>query len=114
MIGDIAIELSEQAEKKAALKYGGPAFPFEYTNDTRQAQKSFFREGVLIAAGAAEQYAGMTLRDYFASTASEEDIAQYMPCRGGLQGQAITDRLAKSRQQARYMHADDMLAARNK
>lgn len=57
---------------------------------------------------------GMTLRDYFAAKASEEDIKQFMPDRSGLQGHAITDMLAKNRQQARYMHADAMLAERAK
>jgi len=57
---------------------------------------------------------GMTLRDYFAVRASEEDIALYMPHSGGMQGVAITERLAKTRHQARYMHADAMLAERAK
>ena len=45
---------------------------------------------------------GMTLRDYMAVHASEEDIARV------LEYNMIT------RQQARYMHADAMLAERNK
>jgi hypothetical protein len=83
-------------------KTGGPAFPSPL--DTAIMAGLNPRNGAL----------GMTLRDYFAAKASEEDIAQYMPCRSGLQGPAITERLAKSRQQARYMHADDMLSERAK
>ena len=59
---------------------GGPAFPFN-------------QYGV--------RYGGMTLRDWFASHATEEDIL-------AVQG---TYRLV-SRYEARYIHADRMIEAR--
>ena len=46
----------------------GPAFPFEYHNQTREVQDGFFETGPLIP-GASQQFAGMTLRDYFAAKA---------------------------------------------
>ena len=45
---------------------------------------------------------GMTLRDYMAIHASEEDIAR------------VLEYNMTTRQQARYMHADAMLAERDK
>ena len=49
---------------------------------------------------------GMTLRDYFAAHASEIDIDEYrIYYHGG-------NRFTRSRAQARYLHADAMLAAR--
>jgi hypothetical protein len=63
-------------------KTGGPAFPSKYDS-------------------------GMTLRDYFAVHASEEDIRQCI-VRGG-SVTCIADRTA-----ARYRHADCMLKERNK
>lgn len=47
---------------------GGPAFPFEYHNQTSRHQPGFFGTGD-IAPGASQQFAGMTLRDYFAAKA---------------------------------------------
>ena len=47
---------------------GGPAFPFEYVNQTSRHQKSFVSDD-MIAPHGAEQYAGMTIRDYFAAKA---------------------------------------------
>ena len=62
---------------------GGPAFPCY--DDTKG-----FRPG------------GMSLRDYFAVHATEEDVLYYYR----------HDISCKTRQQARYMHADEMLKAR--
>ena len=45
-----------------------PAFPFEYVNQTRIPQKSFVTDNMIDPDGA-EQYSGMTLRDYFAAKA---------------------------------------------
>lgn len=42
---------------------GGPAFPFEYHNQTARHQKSFVTDHMLPPQ-ASEQYPGMTLRDY--------------------------------------------------
>lgn len=71
---------------------GGPAFPV-------------FPE---TAGGHAAAFQGMTLRDYFASQASEEDIAEYMPTKVG-EAKLYPHR---TRQWARYKHADAMLKAR--
>lgn len=51
------------------LKNGGPAFPFEYQNKTRSNQSSFFIPGGTLPPDAAEQYAGITLREYYAAHA---------------------------------------------
>lgn len=74
---------------------GGPAFPVPGLQDH-------------------EEFNGMSLRDYFATHASEADVAA--------QGEVIRLRMQKSigcgvlpdgwRTEARYMHADAMLAAR--
>ena len=47
---------------------GGPAFPFEYHNQTNSYQDGFFDTGRL-APDASQQFAGMSLRDYFAAKA---------------------------------------------
>jgi len=49
---------------------GGPAFPFEYHNQTNSYQEGFFGLGK-IAPGAGQQFAGMSLRDYFAAKAMQ-------------------------------------------
>ena len=64
---------------------GGPAF-----GELQQVGDVAMRDG------------GLSIRDYFAAHASEEDIARV------LEYNMIT------RQQARYMHADDMLKERAK
>jgi hypothetical protein len=51
---------------------------------------------------------GMTLRDYFAAKASEADIAEYMP--ETLEEAKLYPN--RTRQWARYQHADAMLKAR--
>lgn len=70
---------------------GGPAFPFGQTDEL---------SGQLVNGWGSE---GMTLRDYFAAKATDEDIKPYM----------TLDRFM-SRQRARYMHADGMLVERAK
>jgi hypothetical protein len=50
----------------------------------------------------------MTLRDWFATHATEDDIAEYMPATMG-EARLHPNR---TRQWARYQHADAMLAAR--
>ena len=47
---------------------GGPAFPFEYHNQTSRHQEGFYGSGDL-APGASQQFAGMSLRDWFAGQA---------------------------------------------
>jgi hypothetical protein len=70
---------------------GGPAFPTAFQMHSK----------------------GMTLRDYFAAAASEEDIQEFMPT---TQKAATTFYeyygFLPSRQWARYCHADVMLKAR--
>jgi hypothetical protein len=77
---------------------GGRAFPFAYeTESTRHISY------------------GMTLRDYFAAHASDADIDKFMP-------ETIGDRIRmekedgqkRTRQRARYLHADAMIEARGK
>lgn len=68
-----------------------------------------------VAAGPGQQFTqGMSLRDWFAAKASEEDI-QYqiraMAPRNGF-GEVMGNKVSRSA--ARYAHADDMLAERNK
>ena len=71
---------------KMSKDNGGPAFPTVYAN----------LEGH-------NGTTGISLRDYFAAKASEEDIQRYMEYDGLM-----------TRQCARYMHADAMLAERAK
>lgn len=47
---------------------GGPVYPFEYTNETSRHQPGFFGTGML-SPGAAQQFAGITLRDHLAALA---------------------------------------------
>lgn len=78
-----------------SIKDGGPAFPHQHDHvlyraddPTKPAQtiKGFWT-------------GGMTLRDYFAAKASDADIEEYLNGR-------------RTRQAARYCHADAMLRAR--
>jgi hypothetical protein len=69
---------------------GGPAFP---------------RSGFSGPEGFGRPENGMTLRDYFAAHATEEDIRCSM-----VLGESWEDR--EDRAEARYRHADAMLAAR--
>ncbi|MEO0002457.1 MAG: hypothetical protein RLZZ22_149 [Pseudomonadota bacterium] len=77
----------------SAINNGGPAFP---TESAHQSSSSTWH------------HEGMTLRDYFAAKASEEDIAEYMPATMG-EARLHPNR---TRQWARYQHADAMLRAR--
>lgn len=85
------------------IEDGGPAFPIIGTH-----------ERVLEV--------GMTLRDYFAAHASEEEIqamanriptVECVKTRPGGGGEIVCEKPVNWRQIARYMHADAMLAARN-
>lgn len=74
---------------------GGPVFPFP-------------------AIHGRDAPTGMTLRDYFAAKATEEDIAYQilvMAPRNGF-GEVMSHKV--SRAAARFAHADDMLAERAK
>ena len=80
------------------INNGGPAFPsglVENANDEVDALHALHK--------------GMTLRDYFAAKASEEDISEYLPETVG-EAKLHPNR---TRQWARYKHADAMLRARD-
>lgn len=59
-----------------------------------------------------ETYSGMTLRDYFAATATDEDVKEFMGFHQG-DGYAGT-RPTHTRVQARYLYADSMILERDK
>jgi hypothetical protein len=89
---------------------GGPAFP---------TKRRIQREGYLTAEY--EPCGGMTLRDYFAAKASEEDIRQHLFTGRTVEvvvertnGRKEIDRQpeVQTREQARYAFADAMLKAR--
>jgi len=75
--------------------FDGPAFPF-----VRVYRSGSFYE---IGSGEDDLAGGMTLRDYFATHASEADIAAFTRSPGH-----------KDRVVARYLYADAMLAQRVK
>ena len=54
--------------------HGGPAFPFEYVNQTGRPQESFISDSMIKPNGA-EQYCGVTVRDYFAAKAMQAFIS---------------------------------------
>lgn len=79
---------------------GGPAFP---VSDVMALEPRTTAEMVSLAHG-------MSLRDYMATHASKEDVDQVM-----LENYDFdTERYLITRQQARYLHADFMLAERAK
>lgn len=80
---------------------GGPAFPFEYHNQTSRHQPGFFGTSEL-SPGASQQFAGMTLRDYFAAKAMQAEMAQ------GIHESDFDWMVARC-----YKVADAMLAARS-
>jgi hypothetical protein len=75
---------------------GGSAFPVAYHPEGNSADQP-----------------GMSLRDWLAHHASEEDIAPYVQlCMNpGSTGARI---ISRNREQAKYAYADAMLAARNR
>lgn len=86
---------------------GGPAFPFDELNQ---------QTGCV-----AVQHAGMTLRDYFAIHATEEDIQRHLPTGRIIEvvvetmiGLKEVEKQPEYRtiEQARYAFADAMLKAR--
>lgn len=99
--------------KPAAHDDGGPAFPIsdpQSTHATAMAASIHIedpaeRERAYILARAAAVI-GMTLRDYFAAHATENDIAAYMPAVSVTAGGDL-------RAEARYLHANAMLKARS-
>lgn len=88
------------------INTGGPAFPLVYDEPPENVRNV---------------YQGMTLRDYFAAHASEEDIKHAMrfvqPVEAILSGpnghkEVIQQHPTNARQVARYIVADQMLEAR--
>ena len=77
---------------------GGPAFPFEYHNQTSRPQPAFFQDGFINPDGA-QQFAGMTMRDGFAGQA--------------LAASGLTAD-AKLTAEWAYLYADAMLEERKK
>ena len=77
----------------SAKDNGGPAFPTVYAN----------LEGHYGTTG-------ISMRDYFAAKASDADVGEIM----GRHFDFDTDKYTITRQQARYIHADAMLAERAK
>lgn len=86
---------------------GGPAFPSlnpTFTGISSDGEERW----------ETEPHGGMTLRDYFAATASDQDVS--------FQGEILREQISRSkgigvlpdywRATARFMHADAMLAAR--
>jgi len=71
---------------------GGPAFPCENN---------------------IEKFSGMTLRDYFAATASDLDISNIMGRIENTEFDGCERVFIITRQQARYIHADAMLKSRD-
>jgi hypothetical protein len=89
------------------VRDGGPVFPFEYHNQTSKAQRGFFVDE-LVSPGASQQFAGMTLRDYFAAKAMAGWLASYPldtlhPASRGKEGDVA---------EMSYTLADAMLRAR--
>ncbi len=93
------------------INNGGPAFPFEYHNQTSKTQPGFFGTGNLPS-GASQQFAGMTLRDYFAAKALQAVLTSpvdYSADEGASAPMNSWDDFA----QGAYQMADAMLKARN-
>lgn len=80
----------------------GPAFPFEYYNQTNQSQEGFFGTS-RVEPGGSRQFAGMSLRDYFAAKALNGI------CASGPTKDWSNLQLAREA----YQLADAMLKARN-
>ena len=77
---------------------GGPAFPQSET---------LYEDGAELVRTA---HGGMTLRDWFAAQASEQDINHWSTGWVASNGREVIKHF--SREEARYRYADAMLAAR--
>ncbi len=85
---------------------GGPAFPFEYHNQTSRLQPGFFGTGD-VSPGGSQQFAGMSLRDHFAGLAMQGDIAGLSRHLHQYDGKELQTKAI-----AAYQMADAMLEAR--
>jgi hypothetical protein len=79
-----------------------PAFPFEYTNNTSSPQPSFIDGRTDLRPNAAEQYGGLSARDWFAGLAMQALITSPNGCGVG----------SINLGQLAYEAADAMLKAR--
>ena len=79
---------------------GGPAFPCSTYKDIFPNERT--------------RHSGLSLRDYFAAKANEEDIQAVLFIHTMKQVPLDENQITISRQQARYIHADAMLKAREK
>lgn len=82
-------------KEKTTIKDGGPAFPYSVQR---------------LQSGYHQEVKGMSLRDWFAGQATEQDIEMHTggeihPKSGGIIN-------GRTREQAKYAYADAMLAAR--
>ena len=86
---------------------GGPAFPIVETFGP-SGSSGRIENGY----GGVRSVGGMSLRDYFAAHASEEDILEFIPqTYGECKDFQQLNGFWPSRQWARYAHADKMLKA---
>ena len=75
---------------------GGPAFPHGPLGDTMHGEDGRISHQC-------QAYPGMSLRDWFAGMATDADVQVWLDLPG-----------VASRRDARYMHADAMIGAREK
>jgi hypothetical protein len=88
------------------INNGGPAFP---AGSVRKSRPAHDAGGDWVETDRVQPlHKGLTIRDYFAAKASEEDIAEYLPATVG-EAKLYPNH---TRQWARYKHADAMLRAR--
>lgn len=91
---------------------GGTAFPCRVRNDGVDTVIGF--HGDEISPGTTSSYGGMSLRDYFAAKATDEDISEarddhFISCHS-----KVLKVIPLTRAQAKYAYADAMLAERAK
>lgn len=92
---------------------GGPAYPSAIRHEGSEAITGFVGEE--IEPGTTSYYPGMTLRDYFAAKANEKDIVDMIHAHFlSEHARNHNEYVPLTRQQARFAHADAMLAERAK
>jgi len=93
---------------KKEIDNGGPVFPFEYRNQTSSYQPGFFGTDDL-SPGASQQFAGATLRDYFAAKAMQGICSDNTTQKSD---DETYEDFAKDVADSSYIFADAMLEAR--
>ena len=108
---------------------GGPAFPCSVLNPTDDNITGYL--GDVVLPNTTSFYRGMTLRDYFATHATEADIAEFLPVqyaqsrsnvgsgdweRHGYDSAFMQQQMQSkfTRQEAKFRYADAMIEARGK